>query len=281
MADKVLPAVAPHTLDAANDVRKEAFNVVDIILVGLRAESQKMAKDEAERISAATCGMSALGEDGATSGCGGGGGIPAPSSSGYLSGLSTWMTTTATTTSQPAETTPRPTVAGKTLSVRENGLSMPSSTASSPKPGPTAPKFSSLSLSDAQIGGASSSYSHAHGTSGGWSDDDDDIGISSSPTKGKGGGGWDDDDDLGSPGKKLDDDSDFFASFGSSPAPAASSRSIGASRLPASSHRTGLSLTSKAAPQIQATGVKIKKQAKPAVQKISGTDILDDGWDDF
>lgn len=274
MADKVLPAVAPHTLDAANDVRKEAFNVVEIILVGLRAESQKMAKDEAERISAATCGMSALGEDGAT---GGGGGIPAPSSSGYLSGLSTWMTTT----SQPVETTPRPTVAGKTLSVRENGLSMPSSTASSPKPGPTAPKFSSLSLSDAQIGGASSSYSHAHGTSGGWSDDDDDIGISSSPTKGKGGGGWDDDDDLGSPGKNLDDDSDFFASFGSSPTPAASSRSIGASRLPASSHRTGLSLTSKAAPQIQATGMKIKKQAKPVVQKISGTDILDDGWDDF
>ena len=27
LADKVLPAVAPHTLDAANDVRKEAFNV--------------------------------------------------------------------------------------------------------------------------------------------------------------------------------------------------------------------------------------------------------------
>lgn len=274
MADKVLPAVAPHTLDAANDVRKEAFNVVDVILVGLRAESMRMAKDEAERISAATCGMNAMGDDS-------GGGIPAPSSGGYLSGLSTWMTTTATTASQPAETTtsPRPNIAGKTLSVGNNGMSMPS--AASPKPGPAAPKFSSLSLSDAQIGGASA---HVHGhTSGGWDDDDDDddIGFGSSPAKSKGANGWGDD-DLGSPGRKMDDDDgDFFASFGSSSAPAAGARSIGASRLPSSTQRVGSSLTSKAAPQMQATGLKVKKPVKPAVQKLSGTDIMDDGWDDF
>ena len=52
IAEQVLPCVIPHTLDGANDVRTEAFNVVDTFLVNLREESKRMAKDEADRLSA-------------------------------------------------------------------------------------------------------------------------------------------------------------------------------------------------------------------------------------
>mmetsp|Transcript_4141 Transcript_4141/g.10509 ORF Transcript_4141/g.10509 Transcript_4141/m.10509 type:complete len:829 (-) Transcript_4141:230-2716(-) len=262
VAEKVLPSVVPHTLDADNDVRMEAFKVVDALLVGLREESKKMAKDDAERIAAATCGMNTLGAPT------GSGSIPeAPTSGSYLSGLSSWMTTT--TNSQPTENKANSAAA-------KNASNGPSSLAAAQKAGPAAPKFSSLSLSDAQIGGAANYNSK---TSGGWSDDED---IMASPAKGSTGDGWDDDDFGMSAGggggakKNDEDDDDFFASFNSKPARPAGGKvgGLGVSRI-SMSKKAGSSLTSKAAP-------KIKKQLpKPAVKKLPANDIMDDGWDDF
>jgi len=262
VAEKVLPAVVPHTLDGANDVRLEAFNVVDALIVGLREESSRMAKDEAERISAATCGMNTVGS---SEGNGAESAAAAPSSgSGYLTGLSSWMTTS----SQPTENSTSATTssgAGTTTKSATSSSGLPmGTTVASQKAGPTAPKFSSLSLSDAHIGGANAGE--------GWSDDDDDL---VSPTKP--GDGWGDDDfgTTSSPAtKNNDDDDDFFASFESSKP----SRPAGG-RLSVPK-RTGLSLTSKAAPKLQQSGMKLKKQ-KPAVKKLGGGSDLSDGWDDF
>ncbi|EJK49004.1 hypothetical protein THAOC_32160, partial [Thalassiosira oceanica] len=113
-----------------------------------------------------------------------------------------------------------------------------------------APKFSSLSLSDAQIGGGGSSSAAADG----WDDDDDILGGGSSSAAAGG-------------------DDDFFASFSSKPArpAAAGGSSLGGVRK---------SSTAKPAPRMQ-SGMKLKKQAKPAVKKLPPSSLLDDGWDDF
>ena len=71
-----------------------------------------------------------------------------------------------------------------------------------------------------------------------------------------------------------DDDDDFFASFESKPSRA------GGGRLSVPK-KSGLSLTSKAAPQMQSSGMKSKKLPKPAVKKLPASDLMDDGWDDF
>lgn len=253
VAEKVLPAVVPHTLDAANDVRAEAFNVVDTLLVGLRKESKSMAKDEAERISAATCGLGS-GESGST---GGGGGIPdAPTNGSYLTEFSSWMATS----SQPTDNASTK----KTSALSSNGPAV-----AAPKPGPAAPKFSSLSLSDAHIGGGGGASSNA----GGWSDDDD-VGNSA-------GDGWDDGDFGMSPAKAKNDDDNFFSSFNSNPTKPGGGKvgGLGATRLSAPK-KSGMSMTSKAAPKIKASGMKLKSAPKPAVKKLA-TDLMDDGWDDF
>ena len=109
-----------------------------------------------------------------------------------------------TTSSQPSKNTPSSGAAKKTIA--SNG---PTMSPAASKPGPAAPEFSSLLLSDAHISDTSN-YDNNNG--GGWSDDD---GTMASPVKGAGGDGWDDDDFGMSPSnaKINDDDSDFFASF--------------------------------------------------------------------
>lgn len=250
VAEKVLPAVVPHTLDGATDVRAEAFKVVDALLVGLKEESGRMAKDEAERIAAATL----------TSTESGGAADSAPASGGYLS---SWMASSVESTPPAVNQSPTSSSAVTAKSTASNGFgtSMGSAPSAQNKAGPAAPKFSSLSLSDAHIGGASNA--------GGWSDDD----YIGSPVKSTG-DGWDDD-DFGTSSNSAaittmnkDDDDDFFASFDSKPA----TRPVGRLSVP---KKTGLSLTSKAAP-----GLKVKKPIKPAVKKLS-PDLMDDGWDDF
>jgi SCY1-like protein 1 len=246
IAEQVLPCVIPHTLDGANDVRTEAFNVVDTFLVNLREESKRMAKDEADRLSAATCGIGA--NENSAAGASSVGEAPNSSGSGYLSGISSWMASSAE---------PTATASGqRTTSSSSNGMAAQTT---APQPGPAAPKFSSLTLSDAQA--ASSSRYNTAGDSGGWSDDDDIISPQNKSSSG-GGGGWDDDDDMGlSPGNTKNND-DFFASFDSNKAKQGGGRvgSLGATR------KTG--------------GMQLKGKAKPAVKKLPASDLLD-GWDDF
>eukprot|EP00574_Skeletonema_japonicum_P007417 CAMPEP_0201713734 /NCGR_PEP_ID=MMETSP0593-20130828/461_1 /ASSEMBLY_ACC=CAM_ASM_000672 /TAXON_ID=267983 /ORGANISM="Skeletonema japonicum, Strain CCMP2506" /LENGTH=796 /DNA_ID=CAMNT_0048202915 /DNA_START=12 /DNA_END=2402 /DNA_ORIENTATION=- len=231
VAEKVLPSVIPHTLDGANEVRAEAFNVVDTFLVNLRDESNRMAKVEAD-------GMAEEDNSGAAT-------TAAPSSGGYLTGISSWMGTstepTASTSSADAQTT---------TNFSSNGSPSKSST---PQPGPVAPKFSSLTLSDAQVGG-SSKYNTAD-DSGGWSDDDNIVSPQSNSSPG-GGGGWDDDDDAFgvSPVNKTKGKDDFFSSFDTNK-------------------------STKLAGGVK-SGMKLKGKAKPTVTKLPASDLLD-GWDDF
>ena len=215
VSEKVLPCVVPYLLDASKDVRTEAFKVVDMFLVGLREESRKMGDGG--------------GDGGEVSGAG-----AAPSSGGYLSGFSSWMSTSSdpaapvAAATKSAAPTPSTAAAGKSAS------------------NPNALKFSSLSLSDAQIGGVSKTSSP-----GGWDDGD----------------GWGDD-GLSPANKNKSDDDDFFASFDSSK-PTKSVAGMGLS-------------SSRPAPKLnQSSGLKVKKAAKPAVKKLPVNDSLDDGWDDF
>mmetsp|Transcript_36872 Transcript_36872/g.84166 ORF Transcript_36872/g.84166 Transcript_36872/m.84166 type:complete len:812 (+) Transcript_36872:184-2619(+) len=245
VADKVLPSVVPYTLDAANDVRSEAFGVVDALLVGLREESQKMSKEEQDRISAATCG---LGNESIGGGASNGGAAASASGSGYLSGLSSWMTAETDLPPPPASSS----VSGSSAvgGVSQQEPVRPAVSAGTSSGSSAAPKFSSLSLSDAQIGGGGSSSAAADG----WDDDDDILGGGSSSAAAGG-------------------DDDFFASFNSKPArpAAAGGSSLGGVRK---------SSTAKPAPRMQ-SGMKLKKQAKPAVKKLPPSSLLDDGWDDF
>jgi SCY1-like protein 1 len=231
VAENVLPCVIPHTLDGASEVRAEAFNVVDTFLVNLREESKRMAKDEADRMSAATCGIGAEGNNS------GAAVSAAPSSGSYLTGISSWM---------GSSTEPTPNASSASGGQRTTSSSSNGSAAklSAPQPGPAAPKFSSLTLSDAQVGGSSSKYNSAD-DSGGWSDDDDIVSPQNNST---GGGGWDDDDDA----------------FGMSPVNNKSSK-VGVGVGKAGGVKSGM---------------KLKGKAKPTVTKLPASDLLD-GWDDF
>ena len=252
VAEKVLPSVVPYTLDAANDVRSEAFKVVDTLLVGLREESQRMSKEEQDRIAAATCGLGADGVGGNASNGGSAAGPASGSGSGYLSGLSSWMTAEADLDPAPgppaASSTPAMGGVPRQEPARPAG---PARTGSAGSSSVAAPKFSSLSLSDAQIGGGGSSSAAADG----WDDDDDDILGGGSSSAAAGG------------------DDDFFASFDSRPA-GAGGPSLGGVR------KSSMSSTAKPAPRMQ-SGMKLKKQAKPAVKKLPSSSLVDDGWDDF
>ena len=44
--------------------------------------------------------------------------------------------------------------------------------------------------------------------------------------------------------------------------------------------KSSMSSTAKPAPRMQ-SGMKLKKQAKPAVKKLPSSSLVDDGWDDF
>ena len=246
VAEKVLPCVIPHTLDGASEVRAEAFNVVDTFLVNLREESKRMAKDEADRLSAATCGIGAEGNNSgaATS--------AAPSSGSYLTGISSWMGSST----EPTANTSAASGGQRTTSSSSNANGA-AAKLSAPQPGPAAPKFSSLTLSDAQVGGSSSKYNTAD--DGGWSDDDD---IVSSQNNNTGGGGWDDDDDAFgmSPVNKAKGNDDFFASFDAN-----KSTKVGVGVGKAGGVKSGM---------------KLKGKAKPTVTKLPASDLLD-GWDDF
>lgn len=101
IAGKVLPAVSPFLLDGSKDVRKEAFLVLDDFLFSLKQESEKMGDAKP---------MPAPGQP-APQPTGGAPPpqpkavapvAPAPSSAGYLSGISSWVTSSA----KPAEPVP-------------------------------------------------------------------------------------------------------------------------------------------------------------------------------
>jgi SCY1-like protein 1 len=91
LATKVMPAVTPLLLDPMEDVRKEAYSVVDTLLVTLRAESDRMAHisrreaaQQAQAQSSRTAHMAPNSSPAPSL-------VPSPESGGYLKGLSSWV----------------------------------------------------------------------------------------------------------------------------------------------------------------------------------------------
>jgi SCY1-like protein 1 len=259
VAANVLPVVTPQLLDPAKEVRKEAFAVVDELLFFLRQESERMnALPEYEQ------GMAASNHSGAAPKIGppvpAGNHkpptqekkTPAPSSGGYLSGMTSWMSTST----KPADS-------------GQAATGTPVATAPTTAPLPPGSLAPAASMNMMSITPAASTNMIAI-------DDDDDL-------MDDGGDGWDDDDlDLDSGGAKTDStgggasslggsllgppqasaslEEDFFGSFEAKPMKSASLRpgSSGKLTMPAKKTKAAISVT-----------------------KLAVEPDAEDGWDDF
>lgn len=291
LANTVIPAVSPHLLDAVVDVRKEAFLVMDEFLVTVRQESQRLASlptANAAPGAAVPAGGAAAVAPSVTSTRSAAAPapaapsqpVPAPSSGGYLSGISSWMasSTAASPAPAPASVPAATSVAAVAPAVQATApipaASMTMNTAT----------LASLNMSDdLDLSGA--------GGSDGWGDDDDDnfeaVGNSSGnlfpspiPARPAGGAG------IGAIGgaqaasrvplggssllAPASDDDNFFGEFEakaakpviSRPKPAGGGAAKGKLVVP------GKKTTIATAP-------------KPVVKKLEVKDNVDDGWDDF
>jgi SCY1-like protein 1 len=186
IASSVLPAVAPQLLDPAADVRREAFLVVDDLLFFLRQESERMP-DSGATGDGGQPGGAAAGARPAPSPSSGPAptplppaAAPAPASGGYLSGLSSWVTSAAAAAPPPppaasaSAAAPAPAVAPPPP--RVNAMQVASA------------HLSSLALQDS--GGGSWGGSHGDGWGDDFDDDDDDGfgGDGSGRSRGSAGG---------------------------------------------------------------------------------------------
>lgn len=219
IAGKVLPAVSPFLLDGSKDVRKEAFAVLDDFLFHLRQESEKMG--DAKPAAVPQPGGAPPPQPKSVAPV-----APAPSSAGYLSGLSSWVTSSAKPV-EPVVAPPPP----------------PPRSAPAPQPPPPPVTVASLQLSDADI-------------SDGWGDEDDALDQIKTEL---------------SPVAKANimftappaTEDDFFSNFDASKPVVKSS----------------LGLASKGKLVVPKQSAKVTP--KPAIQKLSVEDDMEDGWDDF
>lgn len=279
LASKVLPAITPLLLDPMTDVRKEAFTVVHAFLKTLEQESDRMAH-LAQRQAAqqpAPPPASAPLQSNQTMGptptktvaTGTPNKVPpAPSSGSYLSGLSSWMSSSA----QPDAPTPtKATPEARPLPPKPVLVPAPTPVVHAPIPAMTN-QFATTSLTAA-----------ATNDDDGWGDEDDDV------------DGWGDDDGMDEdpfakigtktvqatepPAKRIapsplsapggfgaDDDDDPFAAIGMKTSTPAALRPKGKLILP---KKTGgaLKLT--------------KPAAAPATKLKLDASEMGDGWDDF
>ena len=258
IASKVLPAVTPCTLDGAPDVRKEAFAVVEDLLFVLRQESERMSHlpeqgalgnavpppGQAPAAKPAVAPTPTVAAPQAHA--------PAPTSGGYLTGISSWMKSSAKPDAPPAPAT------GSSSTMPRGG------------PAPAVPNVEKLNVNDDMNG------LDDWDDDGGWGDDVDNLDASSSgvkpqvgvkppspPTKPAGGVS------LLAP---VEDEYDFFGSFDafdSKPAKPVSMKKSSGGKLTVPGKKTAKS------PSAATT------KKKPAVKKLAIDDDLGDGWDDF
>lgn len=193
VANRVLPAVMPQLLDPMADVRKEAFSIVDALLVVLRDESARMNMRDADAgvaggnvppgggmMSNSSGGSSNMVPPGASKTAGT---TPAPSaagapSSGGYFGLSSWMGSSSTAKAAPvAPSAPSsvPVVSTPFVSAAPMMNAPPP-----PHHQQQMPIFSTLSLSDTGIGAGSSNAMNHQLADDGWDDDEDLLGLGQS-----------------------------------------------------------------------------------------------------
>jgi len=305
LALEVLPVVVPGLVDEVAEVREEATRVVEEFIGVLREVGERMAQDErrkclidqGEAVGGGDTGVTAGGWMG-IGGSGKGGNsstislsTPTPASeptsgkSSYLSGLGSWATSKISS-SATTETASAPSSANRNCA--EITITKPSSTASQQQKQTLEkkkelPAFSSLGLSDANIGG----------NSGGWSDDEDEFNNF--------GGAQHQDNNLQQQSNDLlpswtssstnGNDDNFMATFNEKPAirpRGALGRPVvgGGGKLNTlASGTTGTSSTAARRRAEMALRKKEKAKEKASVMKLTApskvSDGLDDGWDDF
>jgi SCY1-like protein 1 len=266
IACKVLPAVMPLLLDPMPNVRSEAFQVVDIFIVSLRRESERMAtiaqtqagqqQQQQQHLQPQHQTQAASTSSAPRNAPTPGAVAPAPQSGNYLSGLSSWMSSSTAPTAAAAAPAP------------------PSQAVPMPAAAPPVQQFNTMSMNNNTNFAAPANEPAADD---GWGDEDEDE------------GGWGDDDDdddnvnvnvnvapqtvratpaaapVPSNAFSADHD-DPFAAIGAKPA-------MGAARRPGTGGK--LILPKK-------TGA-IKKLvvAAPATKLAMDSDEVPDGWDDF
>jgi len=300
LATDVLPAISPSLVDMNEEVRIAAMRAIEELLEILRAVGVKMSEEEQKRamlegnnLSGTSAGGSGLGSSiSAGSLMGRGSSITNSgnamisstnsASAGYLSGLGSWASSKITSSTASTSTntnTNNTTTASSSYVTNGTNQSMTSSLSSSaytsanPTPSvsapvtKSAPKFTSLGLRDAGVGGGN-----------GWANDDDD----------------DDDfgDDLDNMHNKNttnsssnvipswasqndDADDDFMAQFEKKGA--IRPRSIGG----ASGKLTTPSRVTAASRRRAELVQKKTNETKVSVTKLAMDNNIDDGWDDF
>lgn len=160
VASQVLPCVTPCLLDPTSKVRKEAFSVVESLMFVLRQESERLNSipdpEEPKPASSAPSNGNRPSGPAAPAAAARAPVAPAPASGGYLSGLSSWMSTST----KPEAPAPQP------------------AAPAAPRPPPAAPAsvpataISSLSVQD---DGWDDDNDMGNDDSG-WGDDDLDMG---------------------------------------------------------------------------------------------------------
>lgn len=241
LATEVLPTIAPSLIDGNQQVREEAMRIVEELLSLLRALGDRMTEDEQKATRQTENGVVSQSSSGMAASTGV---APAPSSSSsYLSGLSSWISSSAKAGTATQLTTASNVQSIDSMNSSESvAFSVPSKVQhTAQKSTPSIPAVSAINLHD----------TGEDATNTGWSDDDFDP---DSPKS------------NGEKPKSLipsftvaDDDDDFFSVLDKK-APIRA-RSIGSTKSQAS----------------KGTSLKIEK--KVAVKKLP-LDVSD-GWDDF
>jgi SCY1-like protein 1 len=257
LATSIAPSVMPLTLDPMPDVRKEAFRVLQTLLKDLEQESERM-----ERI-----GIPTQQEHGQPQSSSSNGNMaPAPTSGGsssYLSGLSSWVVSSAAGVTQPSGTM---SITTTTPTTSPSKAVAPASAPALTMPTPPVKQIGSMAISiSAQVAAVDEGWGEID------DDDDDDE-------------GWGDDEDM---------DGDPFAKIGTKTgaAPAtAPSKPAGGFSANGNDPFASFGIKSTTKPQSsggtlvlpQKNNLATKKVALPAATKLTiDDDDVGDGWDDF
>ena len=282
IAASVLPAVTPQLLDPVPEVRKEAFRLVDDLLFLLRQVSERMPAPPASLDSGGSSHAPAPSSGPAPAipsapSTGPSSHAPAPASGGYLSSLSSWVTSSAKpTTSSASVPVPNPPAPPAAVSVR-----------AAPLPPAATPNVAAMHIHSTPNNNADFDLDVDDAGDDGWGDDDvgdDELTGHSSrsgshrsaaaapsssaalPVAAKGG--------LLAPAQE----DDFFGTFDTAktarPRPAATSAAGGRGRG---------KLVIPGGRSVSATGTPTAtKPPKPAVTKLTlDDDPVGDAWDDF
>ena len=279
LASEVLPAIVPSLMDGNNSVRDAAMQTTEEILAVLREAGEKMRLEEAklpktaptvptngygsQSQSQSSINVAASATAAPTTAAG-----ASSASSSYLSGFGSWAASKIVTSSKATDTTSSQSAEIQTSMKPNNAIpnyaSAPVSSTqpiSNTKPSPA---FSSLSLRDAGVGGAST----------GWSDDEFDDAMPETNSMKQIDGKKNQKSLI--PSFATDGDDDFMSQFDKK----SSMRPRGGM---STKLKTPARIAGNARRREELTKRKFEKKEKPGVMKLSldKDTSLDNGWDDF